>query len=131
MMDLSNITIRRMGEPDLEVVTRIEKEVFSDPWSMSAFRTDLGNEMALPMVAEFEDKIVGYSNIYIVAGEVQIGNFAVAPGFRKRGVGRNAILYCSKFENRIPPPWSCTSPTVLPPPENARDIMPTPAKMHC
>lgn len=91
MMDLSNITIRRMAEPDLEVVTGIEKEVFSDPWSMSAFKTDLGNELALPLVAEFENKIVGYSNIYIVAGEVQIGNFAVAPGFRKRGVGRKLM----------------------------------------
>ena len=88
---MSNITIRRMAEPDLETVTKIEKEVFTDPWSLNAFRTDLDNDMALPMVAEFEDKIVGYSNIYIVAGEVQIGNFAVAPGYRKRGVGRKMM----------------------------------------
>jgi ribosomal-protein-alanine N-acetyltransferase len=80
-----------MAEPDLEVVTGIEKEVFSEPWSLSAFKTDLKNEMALPMVAEFENKIVGYSNIYIVAGEIQIGNFAVAPGFRNRGVGRKLM----------------------------------------
>ena len=34
---------------------------------------------------------MGYSNIYIVAGEVQIGNFAVAPGFRGRGVAKKMM----------------------------------------
>ncbi len=85
---MSNITIRRMAESDLEIVSSIEREIFTDPWSVNAFKTDLQNEMAFPMVAEFESKIVGYSNIYIVAGEAQIGNFAVASGFRKRGVGK-------------------------------------------
>ncbi len=85
---MSSITIRRMAESDLEVVSSIERDVFTDPWSLIAFKTDLNNDMALPMVAEFENKIVGYSNIYIVAGKAQIGNFAVAPGFRNRGVGR-------------------------------------------
>lgn len=88
---MPNIAIRRMSESDLEVVSTIEKEVFQDPWSLNAFKTDLNNSMAWPMVAEFENKIVGYSNIYIVAGEVQIGNFAVAPGFRNRGVGKRMM----------------------------------------
>ncbi|UCC80119.1 MAG: ribosomal protein S18-alanine N-acetyltransferase [Candidatus Zixiibacteriota bacterium] len=88
---MPNITIRRMAKGDLEVVCTIEKEVFQDPWSLNAFKTDLSNSMAWPMVAEFENKVVGYSNIYIVAGEVQIGNFAVAPGFRNRGVGKKMM----------------------------------------
>lgn len=85
---MSSITIRRMAEADLEIISSIERDVFTDPWSLNAFKTDLNNDMALPMVAEFENKIVGYSNIYIVAGKAQIANFAVAPGFRNRGVGR-------------------------------------------
>jgi len=88
---MPNITIRRMAENDLDLVSAIEKEVFTDPWSLDAFKVDLNNKMACPMVAEFEKKIVGYTNIYIVAGEVQIGNFAVAPGYRKRGVGRQLM----------------------------------------
>lgn len=88
---MPNISIRRMAEGDLDVVCAIEKEVFQDPWSLNAFKTDLYNSMAWPMVAEFENKVVGYSNIYIVAGEVQIGNFAVAPGFRNRGVGKKMM----------------------------------------
>jgi len=84
-----------MSEKDLSKVTEIENEVFSDPWSFNAFKTDLDNEMAYPVVAELEGLVIGYSNLYIVAGEIQIGNFAVAPGYRKRGVGKllmNEIL---------------------------------------
>jgi ribosomal-protein-alanine N-acetyltransferase len=80
-----------MADTDLDIVSSIEKEVFTDPWSRNAFKTDLDNKMAWPMVAEFEKKVVGYSSIYIVAGEVQIGNFAVAPGFRNRGVAKKMI----------------------------------------
>ena len=80
-----------MKETDLEKVTQIEKEIFSDPWSFNAFKTDLNNEMAYPLVAELENLVIGYSNLYIVAGEVQIGNFAVAPGYRKRGVGKKIM----------------------------------------
>lgn len=88
---MPSITVRRMAESDLDVVSSIEKEVFSDPWSRNAFKIDLDNKLAWPMVAEFEKKVVGYSNIYIVAGEVQIGNFAVAPGFRGRGVAKRIM----------------------------------------
>ena len=88
---MAQISIRRMAESDLDMVSKIEEEVFSDPWSPNAFKTDLHNEMAFPMVAVLENKIVGYTNIYIVAGEVQIGNFAVSLGFRKRGVGKKLM----------------------------------------
>ncbi len=88
---MSAITIRRMAEKDLEKVSAIEQEIFSDPWSFNAFKTDLNNDMACPLVAEFEDSVIAYTNLYIVAGEVQIGNFAVAPGYRQRGVAKKMI----------------------------------------
>lgn len=88
---MSSITIRRMGEKDLEKVSAIEQEIFSDPWSFNAFKTDLNNEMAFPLVVEFEDSVIGYTNLYMVAGELQIGNFAVAPGYRHRGVAKKIM----------------------------------------
>ena len=88
---MTKITLRKMIDKDLEKVSLIEKEIFADPWSYNAFKTDLENEMAYPIVAEFDDTVIGYSNLYIVAGEVQIGNFAVAPGHRKKGVGKKIM----------------------------------------
>ena len=88
---MSVIEIRNMTIDDLAKVIKIEKDCFSDPWSANVFRADLNNEMAIVIIAEFEKTIVGFSNIYIVAGEIQVGNFAVAPGFRKRGVGKKLM----------------------------------------
>ena len=88
---MSKVTLRKMAEKDLLRVSQIEKEIFSDPWSYDAFKTDLNNDMAYPIVAELEDNVIAYSNIYIVAGEVQIGNFAVAAGHRKKGIGRKLM----------------------------------------
>ncbi len=88
---MSTMTIRRMAEKDLERVSAIEQEIFSDPWSFNAFKTDVKNDMAWPLVVEFEGSIIGYTNLYRVAGEIQIGNLAVAPGFRQRGVAKRMM----------------------------------------
>jgi ribosomal-protein-alanine N-acetyltransferase len=85
---MPGVVIRRMSLKDLDAVSVIEKQVFPDPWSYNAFETDLNNEMACPLVALFDDILAGYACLYIVAGEIQIGNFAVHPGFRKRGIAK-------------------------------------------
>ena len=85
------MTIRRMAEKDLERVSAIEQEIFSDPWSFNAFMTDVKNDMAWPLVVEFEGSIIGYTNLYMVASEIQIGNLAVTPGFRQRGVAKKIM----------------------------------------
>jgi len=94
---MSAITIRRMAEKDLERVSAIEQEIFSDPWSFNAFKTDLNNDMACPLVVEFENAVIGYASLYIVVGEVQIGNFAVAPGYRQRGVAKKMMFEIIKI----------------------------------
>lgn len=88
---MPKIILRKMLEKDLERVAAIEREIFSDPWSINAFKSDLKNEMAHPLVVELDDTVIGYSSIYIVAGEIQIGNFAVASGYRMRGIGRKLM----------------------------------------
>jgi ribosomal-protein-alanine N-acetyltransferase len=85
---MSEIVVRKMTEKDLMDVVALEKEIFSDPWSYEAFRSDIGNSMALPLVAASGQSIVGYACLYVVAGEMQIGNFAVGPDYRRKGIGR-------------------------------------------
>ena len=88
---MSDVIIRRMVEKDLDAVSAIERQAFADPWSYNAFKTDLNNEMACPIVAVVNDIVAGYSCLYIVAGEVQLGNFAVHSAFRKRGIGKTMM----------------------------------------
>jgi [ribosomal protein S18]-alanine N-acetyltransferase len=85
---MPDVIIRRMMEKDLMEVVNIEKQAFSDPWSYESFKSDLNNEMALPIVAIYNDQIVGYSSIYVAADEMQLGNFAVSPDHRKMGIGK-------------------------------------------
>lgn len=85
---MSDIVIRKMTEVDLKDVVALESEIFSDPWSYESFRSDLNNSMALPIIAVAGQLVAGYSCLYIVAGEMQIGNFAVAPNFRGQGIAK-------------------------------------------
>jgi ribosomal-protein-alanine N-acetyltransferase len=85
---MSKLIFRKMKEPDLDQVISIENECFSDPWSYLSFKSDIHNEMALPMVLDSDGSIAGYSSIYIVANELQIGNFAVQSKYRGRGAAK-------------------------------------------
>jgi len=85
---MSDVIVRRMADRDLEEVATLEKQIFSDPWSYDSFKSDLNNEMALPLVAILDNTVVGYSCLYVVADEMQVGNFAISPDFHKRGFGK-------------------------------------------
>jgi ribosomal-protein-alanine N-acetyltransferase len=99
---MPEVLIRKMAHRDLDDVVAIEDKVFTDPWSYNSFKSDIYNDMAHPVVAVFDEEVIGYACIYIVAGEVQIGNIAVAPEFRKRGVAKmlmNEILKMTDEHN--------------------------------
>jgi ribosomal-protein-alanine N-acetyltransferase len=88
---MADVFFRKMRETDLVDVITIEKETFPDPWNYDAFKSDLANEMSWPIVGLLNELIVGYSVLYIVAGELQIGNFAVAQSRRRQGIGRKMM----------------------------------------
>ncbi|NMR85460.1 ribosomal-protein-alanine N-acetyltransferase, partial [Vibrio parahaemolyticus] len=55
------VTIRQMESKDLMEVYDIEKESFSIPWSYEALKKEVEeNLLALYIVAEIDEKIVGY-----------------------------------------------------------------------
>lgn len=83
-------TIRQATRGDLLAVSRLEKRVFADPWSYSAFEGFVGEPAFL--VAERNDRLVGY----VVADWTpnfgrdfgHIKDLAVDPECRRDGVGR-------------------------------------------
>ena len=88
-----DVIIEKMNEGDLIEVVDMEKEVFADPWPLGAFKYDLQNNFALVLVARLDGRVAGYANVYIIEEEVQIGNIAVAPDYRQRGIGSRIIDY--------------------------------------
>ena len=81
------IQIREMQVRDTNAVTEIERQIFSQPWSRQGFldAVNLGNTVFL--VAEENNRIIGYIGMYLAMDEGEITNVAVAPVERCHGVG--------------------------------------------
>ena len=82
------ITIREMQFDDLEQVMEIERQNFSVPWTENGFFSFLMRNDTLFLVAEENEKILGYMGIMMVLDEGEITNVSVAEDARRRGVGR-------------------------------------------
>ena len=74
--------IRRMREEDLADVARLEKEIFSDPWSENAIRESMEQSQTLLL----SGVLVGYLIVYYVLEDGEIARIAVESDFRRNGV---------------------------------------------
>jgi ribosomal-protein-alanine N-acetyltransferase len=87
-----NVELRALGMADLDALEVIERVSYPAPWSRSMFAAELQKPGALALGAYLEEgELVGYA---IVARHVDVWhvmNVAVAPAYRRRGVG-HALL---------------------------------------
>jgi ribosomal-protein-alanine N-acetyltransferase len=64
-----------------------ERRAFSDPWSEASFREALIAPWSFGLVAESGRGLAGYLIGREVAGSGEVLNLAVAPEYRRRGIG--------------------------------------------
>jgi [ribosomal protein S18]-alanine N-acetyltransferase len=83
--------IRPATLADAAALVAIERRCFSDPWSEPSFREALAAEWTFGLVAETGRGLAGYLIGREAAGSGEILNLAVAPEFRRRGIG-SALL---------------------------------------
>lgn len=84
-----------MRTDDLPRVMSIERASYSSPWPEISFRGLLRRGDATLLVAEAEGRVVGYAACWAVLDQGELGNIAVDPAFRRRGIARsllNAVL---------------------------------------
>jgi ribosomal-protein-alanine N-acetyltransferase len=79
--------IRSALPADAPVLVAIERRAFSDPWSEASFREALASPWTFGLVADTGRGMAGYLIAREVAGTGEVLNLAVAPEFRRRGVG--------------------------------------------
>lgn len=96
-----DIILRDMTEDDIEQVLEIESQSFSTPWTRNAFLIELReNMLAQYIVAQVDEKVVGYAGIWKILNEGHITNIAVLKDYRGKGIGNvlieGLIWYCSK-----------------------------------
>jgi tRNA threonylcarbamoyl adenosine modification protein YeaZ/ribosomal-protein-alanine acetyltransferase len=80
--------VRDLVDADLPLAAAIERRVFSDAWPESFFRGELAQAMAWARVAELRGSLAGYLVAWVGAGGGHVGNLAVVPEARRRGVAR-------------------------------------------
>lgn len=86
------LRVRPLLESDLGQVTAIEKVSFATPWSERTFRNLLRRPDAVLLSAVYEeDRVAGYAAMWLVGREAELGDLAVAPTDRRRGIGGELV----------------------------------------
>ncbi|TGY96678.1 ribosomal-protein-alanine N-acetyltransferase [Petralouisia muris] len=90
---MAELVFREMDVRDIPEAVRLERQLFSCPWSEQAFLESL-NQDTLFVTAQKDSVIVGYCGMYCYAGgEGEITNVAVAPRCQNQGIGRKMMEY--------------------------------------
>ncbi|MBR1658747.1 MAG: ribosomal protein S18-alanine N-acetyltransferase [Oscillospiraceae bacterium] len=83
--------IRNARESDLPRLLELERACFSVPWTEDMLRRQMAPGQNVFLAAETEGTVAGYVGLLYVLDEGYISNVAVAPAYRRRGVG-DALL---------------------------------------
>jgi ribosomal-protein-alanine N-acetyltransferase len=87
-----NVHIRWMIRRDMAEVLAIESHSFEFPWSEDDFIRCLRQRNCIGMVAERDERVVGFMIYELHRNRLHILNFAVHPDFRRGGVGNQMAL---------------------------------------
>jgi len=85
------VHIRWMIRRDMNDVLEIERGGFEYPWSEDDFVRCLRQRNCIGMVAEIDDRVVGFMIYELHRSRLHVVNFAVHPEFRRQGIGRQMI----------------------------------------
>lgn len=85
------VYIRWMIRRDMPEVLGIEYDSFEFPWSEETFIQYLRKQPVIGMVAECDERVVGFMIYELSKGKIQLVTFAVAAQYRRQGVGSQMV----------------------------------------
>ncbi len=88
---LTPVHIRWMIRRDMPEVLTIESQAFEFPWSEDDFVRCLRQRNCIGMVAEHNERVVGFMIYELHKNRLHILNFAVHEEMRRRGIGSQMI----------------------------------------
>ena len=92
MTDGDEIAVVPLTLERLDQVLAIERESFTDPWTRGMFVSELSaSPMGHALAALRGDRVVGYLLAILIPDEAHIGNLAVHPEARRRGIAQRLL----------------------------------------
>jgi ribosomal-protein-alanine N-acetyltransferase len=91
--------LRSMRSEDLSHVHALEEMIFPTPWSLNSYKFELEQNTASQqwvMEASLDGgqwQLAAYTVCWLLGDEVHIANLAVAPQFRRLGLGRTLLAH--------------------------------------
>ena len=86
------VELRRIQVHDLDAVDDIERASYPTPWSRSMFAAELQKPGSLSLGAYRESgELVGYLIVSRYVDAWHVMNIAVAPEYRRRGIGKELL----------------------------------------
>ena len=90
--DRLRVHIRWMIRRDMPEVLQAEQGSFDYSWTEDDFLRCLRQRNCIGMVAEVDDRVVGFMIYELHKTKLHILNFAVAPEFRRSGIGTQMVV---------------------------------------
>ena len=87
----TSVHIRWMIRRDMPEVLQIEQQSFEFPWSEEDFIRCLRQRNCIGMVAEYEERVVGFMIYELHKSRLHILNFAVSPDCRRHSIGGQMV----------------------------------------
>jgi ribosomal-protein-alanine N-acetyltransferase len=97
LRDKTKFKLRRMRSADIDQVFQLEQRIFPTPWTRKSYEFELeqnpaSEQWVIEAWMEHEVwQIVAYSVCWLLGDEVHVANIAVAPKFRRLGLGRRLM----------------------------------------
>lgn len=97
-----NVSIRQARLYDIPVIARIEYESSPTPWSAESLTHDVkDNDKAYMAVIEIMPEgspselpdVIGYADMWVIAGEAQLNNIAIDEAYRGRHNGEQLLSH--------------------------------------
>lgn len=85
MLEKDMLEIKQAEYADLVEIAALEKEIFSDAWSLKSLEETWKQKNAIIFVGKMEKKVAGYVIFYYVLDEGEIARIATAPFLRRQG----------------------------------------------
>lgn len=85
------VSLRDLRPADLPRVVEIEQSSFSTPWRRSTFEGLLRRSDADLIAATVDGQLAAYAITWTIMDQAELGNVAVSPEARRRGLGRMLV----------------------------------------